>query len=290
MPWWQVITLTPAAQSEALSDHLMAQGAVSVTFSDGKGQPLYELQVGEKLLWDKVEVIGLFEMSSDSEKVLASLNAFSVLTHTRIEQVDDQDWNRVWMDQFHPLSFANKLWICPSWLPVPDPSAVNVILDPGMAFGTGTHPTTALMLDWLDRCALAGKTVIDYGCGSGILAIAAAKLGAQVIAVDNDPDALEVTLENAQINALAGEQLTTYLPEALPPVQVDILIANILAQPLLELAAHLADCVQPGGLIVLSGILAEQADDVSQHYNTWFAMNASVIDNGWVRLEGRRKT
>jgi len=290
MPWWQLVIKTKPTFSEQLSDHLIEQGAVAVTFRDAASQPLYELTLGEQLLWNNTEVIGLFDIESDSKPVLASLQLISehIIGEPHIEQVPDKDWNRVWMDQFHPISFADKLWICPSWLPIPDPTAINVILDPGMAFGTGTHPTTALMLEWLSQQALTGKQLIDYGCGSGILAIAAAKLGAKVIAVDNDPNALVVTRENANNNQLSPLQLITYLPQDLPLMKVDILLANILAEPLMMLAAHFADCIKVGGTVVLSGILPEQINSISEQYKSWFTLSPAVIKDNWVRLEGVR--
>jgi len=288
--WWQLVVKTTAPFSEAVSDHLIVQGAVSVTFRGAADQALYELTLGEPLLWDTMDVIGLFDVETDTALVLASLQLISpqLIGPASVEFLADQDWNRAWMSQFHPISFADKLWICPSWLPIPDPHAINVILDPGMAFGTGTHPTTALMLEWLSEQALTGKQLIDYGCGSGILAIAAAKLGATVIAVDNDPNALVVTLENAEMNQLRASQLTTYLPQDLPSMKVDILLANILAQPLMALAPHLAEHVSVDGVVVLSGILPEQAESVSEQYKPWFNLSPAVIKDGWVRLEGVR--
>ena len=190
------------------------------------------------------------------------------------------------MENFKPICFGEKLWIVPSWHEPPQPNTVNILLDPGLAFGTGTHPTTALCLQWLDKADLTGKTVIDYGCGSGILAIAAALLGAnKVIGVDTDPQALEATQANAQRN---GVIIETYLPQHCPTVECDLLLANILAGPLMELMPRFVELTRPDTQLVLSGILDVQADTVSQHYQTEFKMDNAVVLEEWVRLSGVR--
>lgn len=211
------------------------------------------------------------------------------LAKARVEILEDKDWEREWMENFHPMQFGQRLWICPSWRDVPDPEAVNVMLDPGLAFGTGTHPTTALCLTWLDGQELGGQTVIDYGCGSGILGIAALKLGAgRVIGVDIDPQAIEASRENAARNGVEnGVEL--YLPADRPQLQADVLVANILAGPLRELASDIASLVKPGGRLALSGILATQAEEVRAAYLPWFEMDAPVEQEEWVRLSGIRK-
>jgi ribosomal protein L11 methyltransferase len=191
------------------------------------------------------------------------------------------------MKNFHPIQFGDRLWICPSWLEAPEPNAINIMLDPGLAFGTGTHPTTALCLNWLDGVDLTGKTVIDYGCGSGILAIAAALLGAtRVIGVDIDPQALEATRENAKRNNVKVE---TYLSGDCPSIQADVLLANILAGPLQSLAPQFASLTRPGADIVLSGILHTQAQTVADAYGTWFNMNPAMQKEDWVRIDGLRR-
>ena len=192
------------------------------------------------------------------------------------------------MDQFQPLQFGRRLWICPKWHTPPQPDDVNIMLDPGLAFGTGTHPTTALCLEWLDSKDLNGKTMIDYGCGSGILAIAAAKLGAhQVYAVDHDPQALNATTNNAIAN-LVDDRISISAPVALPDLTVDVLLANILAGPLLDLAPRFAQLVRKGGSLVLSGILNEQTSILMEKYHTWFNMEPATTREEWVRLNGQR--
>jgi len=196
------------------------------------------------------------------------------------------------MENFKPMQFGSRLWVCPSWQEAPDANAVNLLLDPGLAFGTGTHPTTALCLKWLDGQGetLINKSVIDYGCGSGILGIAALLLGASsVVGVDNDPQALLASNDNLLRNKLESSQLETYLPNKLPKMQADILLANILAQPLHELRDRLAELTKIGGYIVLSGILEEQAEDLRSYYEAHFEMDKVVIEDGWARLTGTKK-
>jgi ribosomal protein L11 methyltransferase len=189
--------------------------------------------------------------------------------------------------QFDPIRISERLWITPTWHESPDPSAVNLQLDPGLAFGTGSHPTTRLCLQWLDAHIKGGETVLDYGCGSGILAIAALKLGAgHTVGTDIDPQAIRSSLDNAQQNGVSAD---FYLPDALPAGQHDVVVANILANPLRMLGELLASHVKTGGKIVLSGILAEQADELSAIYSTWFEMDAPVFDEGWTRLTGTKR-
>ena len=193
------------------------------------------------------------------------------------------------MDNFHPMSFGKRLWICPSWRDPVDKNAVNLMLDPGLAFGTGTHPTTSLCLKWLDGADIQDKRVIDYGCGSGVLGIAAILLGAsKMIGVDNDPQALIASKDNAQRNNINDQLIALYLPDQTPNLQADIVIANILALPLIGLAPRLAELTRPNGHIILSGILEEQAEDVLDRYSEWFSMQPVVSDQGWVRLTGQR--
>jgi len=207
----------------------------------------------------------------------------------RVSPLEDKDWEREWMDSFQPMRFGEHLWIVPSWHAAPDDDAVNILLDPGLAFGTGTHPTTALCLQWLDKHGADHPEVIDYGCGSGILAVAALKLGAgHVWAVDNDPQALIASRDNAAKNAVT-ERIDTVAPARLPEQPVRLLLANILAQPLMELAEKFARLVEPGGHIVLSGILEHQAEGISRHYTQWFDMAPAAQQEEWIRLSGRRR-
>jgi len=291
MPWLQLTFETTPDDAEQFSDLLSEAGANAVTFLDSADQPLYEPPVGETPLWSRTRIIGLFDGSADMPAVLDHIRqsiALKPLPDHRISPLEDKDWEREWMDSFKPMPFGERLWIVPSWTEAPHPEAVNILLDPGLAFGTGTHPTTDLCLQWLDKHGAEHEEVIDYGCGSGILAVAAAKLGAShVWAVDNDPQALIATRDNAEKNSVANK-ITVVLPDALPSVQTPLLLANILAQPLMDFAERFAAHVIPGGHIVLSGILTEQAEQVAASYAPWFAMELPVLKNEWVRLSGQR--
>lgn len=292
MPWIQIKIDAHRDQVSQCEDWLMEAGAEVVTLEDGADQPLFEPPPGATPLWDHTRVVGLFQADVDSEAIIAWLKeqAEPHPLHARAELLEDKDWEREWMKNFHPIQCGQRLWICPSWREPPDPSAVNLKLDPGLAFGTGTHPTTALCLQWLDRQDLEGKQVIDYGCGSGILGIAALLLGAQeVLAVDNDPQALIATRDNAQRNDVE-DRIVPVLPEQVPERQADIMVANILAQPLLQLAPRLAQLTRPGGLIALSGILQEQAQQIVDCYQQWFDIDGVDQREDWVRVSGRRKS
>ncbi len=291
MPWQQITLFTTKDNAEALGEQLEQLGAASVTMQDAADQPLYEPPPGTTPLWAMTNVVGLFGDKADMDAVLQQLreNSPEPLPEYRIEELEDQNWERAWMADFQPMRFGQRLWIVPSWHQPPNPGDVNILLDPGLAFGTGTHPTTRLCLEWLEAQALDGKEVIDYGCGSGILAIAAAKLGARhVWGVDNDPQALLATRDNAARNGIEGA-IQVYLPESAPDDRTDILIANILAGPLVELAPRLAELVRRGGTIALSGILAEQAQEVLARYEQWFEMDAPVQLDDWVRLSGTKR-
>ena len=290
MAWLRITIDSSTHDPEQLSELLDAAGAVSVTFEDGADQPILEPLPGETHLWSKTQVTGLFAADANAALMLDALRSDlgDPLLRAAITQVDDQDWERTWMDQFQPLRFGRRLWVCPHWHSPPQPEDVNIMLDPGLAFGTGTHPTTALCLEWLDAQELHDNTVIDYGCGSGILAIAAAKLGARRIwAVDYDPQALTATTNNALANQV-GEHISIHAPEAMPAVTADVLLANILSGPLLELAPRFAGLVRPGGKLVLSGVLSDQAATLLEKYRTWFNMEAVTTREEWVRLSGQR--
>lgn len=290
MPWHQLTLFTTKENAETLLERLERLGAVSVTMQDAADQPLYEPPPGATPLWQLTNVVGLFEEEANVEGVLAALRAQygAALPEYRLELLADQAWERVWMDDFKPMRFGRRLWIVPSWSEAPETGGVNILLDPGLAFGTGTHPTTRLCLEWLDGHDIADKQVIDYGCGSGILAIAAALLGAAaVVGVDNDPQAITATKENARRNAVTA-QITAYLPGHEPTEAVDLLLANILAGPLAELAPLFAQRVKSGGGLVLSGILPEQAEGLREVYAAWFKMAPATELDGWIRLEGVR--
>ena len=291
MPWIQIIIETAEAEAERVGEALQATGAVAVTMQDAADQAVFQLEPGETPLWSRTQVCGLFDATLDPAQALAELRTrldAEAVARARIETLPDQDWQRAWMDQFKPLCFGKRLWVVPRWHTPPEPAAVNILLDPGLAFGTGTHPTTALCLEWLDGQDLDGKTVIDFGCGSGILALAAAKLGARAVwAVDHDPQALLATKDNAEANGVAA-RIHRCDADTLPETAVDVVLANILAGPLIALAPRFAELVKPDGHVVLSGILAEQADEVLEKYRAWFTMTPITVREGWVRAHGQR--
>jgi len=294
MPWIQLRLSADEETAEKYSDWLTACGAQAVTFIDSKDTPIYEPLPGdEQIYWLDTVVMGLYDASHDMDKVIAYLQRIHPDKNAmqyKLEQLEDKDWEREWMDNFHPMKFGQRLWICPSWREVPEPAAVNVMLDPGLAFGTGTHPTTALCLTWLDSLALTGKTVVDFGCGSGILSLAALKLGAkEVIGIDIDPQALQASKANAERNQVA-ERLRLYSPENQPQLKADVVVANILAGPLRELAPVIIEFVAQGGQLALSGILEEQAQDLQQIYSQWCEMNAIIIQDEWALLSGIKKS
>src|SRR5690606_5929861 len=251
-------------------------------------------------LWQQTRVTGMFPADADVDGIRAVLLAALELEHLpphRVEILEDRDWTREWLKDFRPLRFGERLWVVPTAYTPPEPAAVNLVLDPGLAFGTGTHPTTALCLEWLDaqarRDALGGR-VLDYGCGSGILTVAAALLGAtHVIATDIDPQALTATRDNAARNGVIG-RVSLCLPEGLDAAcageTVDMVVANILARPLVELAAPIAARLGPGGHIALAGLLRSQADEVIAAYRAQgIALAIEAEREGWVRLAGSRR-
>ncbi|MBB6342226.1 ribosomal protein L11 methyltransferase [Pseudomonas fluvialis] len=292
MPWLQVrLAITPE-QAETYEDALLEVGAVSVTFMDAEDQPIFEPDLGTTPLWSHTHLLALFEADTDPDNLVAHLQLLTggELPQHQIEQIEDQDWERSWMDNFQPMRFGQRLWIVPSWHEAPEPEAVNLLLDPGLAFGTGTHPTTSLCLQWLDGQALEGCTVLDFGCGSGILAIAALLLGAErAVGTDIDPQALEASRDNAGRNGIAAERFPLYLPGDMPAGTYDVVVANILAGPLVQLAPTISAHVRPGGRLALSGILAEQADEVRAAYSDLFELDPTAVQDGWVRISGVRR-
>jgi len=288
---WVQITLHAHGEALAtrLSDILEEIGALSVTLKDGADQPIYEPELNTTPLWQHTLVIALFDEDTDYHAVIAQLTLWldpDPVPAYEVETLQDQEWTRVWMDNFHPMQFGRRVWICPSWKTPPDEEAVNILLDPGLAFGTGTHPTTALCLEWLDGQEKLSEQqqYIDYGCGSGILAIAAAKLGVQHLwCIDNDPQALIATQDNAEKNQV-DQMLTLGLPDALPAMQADGIIANILAGVLTTFVELFADHLKDNAPVVLSGILEEQVDQVVAAYQTHFTITEVKILSGWARI------
>ncbi|WP_277372939.1 50S ribosomal protein L11 methyltransferase [Pseudomonas sp. AA-38] len=292
MPWLQVrLAITPE-QAETYEDALLSIGAVSVTFMDAEDQPIFEPDLGTTPLWSNTHLLALFEADTDEAALIAHLQLLcgGTLPEHQLERIEDQDWERSWMDNFQPMRFGQRLWIVPSWHAAPEPDAVNLLLDPGLAFGTGTHPTTALCLEWLDGQPLEGCNVLDFGCGSGILAIAALLLGApQAVGTDIDPQALEASRDNASRNGIDPARFPVYLPADLPQQQADVLVANILAGPLVSLAPQITALVKAGGRLALSGILAEQAEEVRTAYADAFALDPTAEKEGWVRISGVKR-
>jgi ribosomal protein L11 methyltransferase len=267
-------------------------GAFAVTLSDARDDAVLEPGVGEVRLWPATRLQALFAGHADGETLSARLAGALELEPDRValEWLGARHWEREWLRDFHALRFGTRLWICPRHEQVTERGAVVVTLDPGLAFGTGTHPSTALCLEWLDAEVTPAMTLIDYGSGSGILAIAAARLGAaHVAAYDIDPQALLATTENAAANGVAGRLSVHADPATLPP-QSQALVANILAGPLCELAPRFAALVQAQGRVLLAGILAEQAEDVAAAYAPWFDIAPWAGRDGWVALRGHRNS
>ncbi|SEG50409.1 50S ribosomal protein L11 methyltransferase [Vibrio hangzhouensis] len=293
MPWIQIKLNATNENAEQIGDMLMEEtGALSVTFLDAHDTPVFEPLPGETRLWGDTDIVALYDAEADTKLILAQITASNMLAEGfahKVEQLEDKDWEREWMENFHPMKFGERLWICPSWRDVPEPDAVNVMLDPGLAFGTGTHPTTALCLEWLESLDLAGKTVIDFGCGSGILAIAAIKLGAaKVIGIDIDPQALTASKDNAERNGVA-DQLELFLPQNQPEGLIaDVVVANILAGPLRDLSDIIKGLVKDGGQLAMSGVLDTQAEDVANYYRDEMTIDPIVELNEWCRISGKK--
>ncbi|MEM9256686.1 MAG: 50S ribosomal protein L11 methyltransferase [Pseudomonadota bacterium] len=296
MTWLQLRLDTSPQQVPELEAALLTTGAVAVTFQDDGNEPVLEPKRGATPLWQQTRLTGLYPANTDMSRVIAQLPTH-LLTDGgyRVEILEDKDWEREWMQHYQPMRFGERLWVYPSWMDPPDHDAVTLMLDPGLAFGTGTHPTTALCLEQLSTLVLQGANVVDYGCGSGILAAAALKLGAAyTLAVDNDPQALVATRDNALRNGIDDDRLLTVLPGAQAlgdwTDRADVLVANILAGPLLSLTETLCSLVRPGATVLLSGLLSEQADALITHYST--VIDLRVVDEreNWVCLKGLART
>jgi ribosomal protein L11 methyltransferase len=272
MAFQQIRLTISASEYESLCESLEQLGALSITLMDAEDNPIFEPEPGTMPIWEKAILLALFDEKAD-------LNNYAV------EIIEDKAWERECMDLFHPMRFGEKLWICPSWHEVNEPDAVIVKLDPGLAFGTGSHATTKLCLTWLATHDLKNKIIIDYGTGSGILAIAAMKLGAKkVYAVDIDTQALQAVEENAQDNNI---ELDICTPENLPNIKADIIVANILANPLIALASVLLSHLKNPGELVLSGILVSQFESVKHAYEPTINFETPIVEEDWVRLSGK---
>ena len=299
MAWIQLKVEVLPDQIEVIEDSMLLEGAQAVTLQDGADQPILEPELGTMPVWDKTIVIGLFDAEINGEQLIANMQELfscdpAMKAHLfpkhKLELVEDKDWERAWMDNFHPMQFGDRLWVCPSWKDPEDKNAVNLMLDPGLAFGTGTHPTTAHCLRFLDQAVKGNELVVDYGCGSGILGIAALLLGSdRMLGVDNDPQALIATRQNAERNAINADKYDVVLPENTRKVEADIMVANILAGPLMFLAENIAKLTKSGGKLALSGLLSHQADEVRQAYEPWFNMDGMEQMDDWIILTGTKK-
>jgi len=298
MSWLELSLTVQAEHQQRVEAALEDLGALSITLQDADAETsderaIFEPGVGETPLWNSVVVQALFDAQSDRAGLLhglADLVPQLAPEQVSFREVAEQDWTRAWMDQFRPMRFGRRLWIYPWNIdpPADRADAVIVRLDPGLAFGSGTHPTTALCLEWLDAADVGGKTVIDFGCGSGVLAIAALRLGAaRVIGIDNDAQALVASRMNAERNGVS-DRLELHLPDAAPSLQVDILLANILAGPLHELAQKFAACLPANARLVLSGILHGQEAELLSHYARWFHDLRVERRDEWMRISASR--
>lgn len=284
--WREIRLRCKGSDAETVSDLLVSLGALSVTYEDAEDTPIFEPKLNETPLWPNTEVIGLYDETFDLDKILSILKAIlgdSVPMCS--ETLENKDWVRAWMDNFKPIPCGKKLWICPSWCEIPDKNAVNVMLDPGLAFGTGTHPTTFLCLKFLDSLDLSNTNILDFGCGSGILAIAALKLGAKSASgIDIDPQAIEATKENAKRNNLEGKIHLSLGEDTDETHAFDLVVANILAGPLVELEPTIAKHCRKGTILALSGILDEQTDEIKEAYSADFDFREHQSKDGWSLL------
>ena len=298
MKWLQIHITVDQAQVDFTETLLMSLGAVSVTLDDAEDQALLEPLPGETPLWNKVIVTGIYQEDDqdpiDVEKLEAFLKEQLPDAPIRHEQLEDQVWERAWMDYYEPIQIAKKFWIVPEWLEAPDSNAVNIKLDPGLAFGTGNHASTFLCLQWLGQTDLKDKIVIDYGCGSGILGVAALLLGAKkVYATDIDPQAVLATKQNAEPNHVL-DRLFVGLPEEFnaefKSQKADVLVANILAAPLMALAPEFATLLKSEGEFALAGVIEEQVADVTGVYSEFFdIVHIEKREENWCRISGKRQ-
>jgi len=292
MAWLSIRLSVPAARVDALCDTLLDAGAQSVTVGDAGDVPVFEPGPGETPLWPQAELNALFPLEIDvgtvRARLLAELGHAIAQTRLDVRFVEDVDWSQTWRDHAIRYCFGGRLWVVPRDAETPDDDAVVLRLDPGLAFGTGGHATTAMCLDWLAQHDLAGYSVVDFGAGSGILGIAALLLGAvEVIAVDHDPQARLATQANATYNGIGVDQLRVMAPDGLPSTTHDLVLANILAGPLMTLAPVLTGLIKPDGALVMSGMLAHQLDAVLAQY-PGFRFAAAQVRDSWVMVEGTR--
>lgn len=292
MAWWQFRLATDSQQLDDLEAAFFVCGALSISLIDAEDQPILEPAPGEMPIWDRVIMVGLWA-GDESEIALAKALSIALerpVEASQLERLEDQAWERAWMADFKPMHFGGDLWVVPSYAEPPQPQATNLRLDPGLAFGSGTHNTTALCLRWLAGADLSGKTVVDFGCGSGVLAVAALLLGAErAIGTDIDPQAITASKDNADSNGVS-QRLELFLPEDMPATQAEVVLANILFEPLRQLRDVLLGYAAPGAQVVLSGVLDTQAEDLKAHYAPVLDNIELVIDGDWCMLSGFRRS
>ena len=291
MPYHQLVLELPRGELTRAEEACAELGAIAVSLANAGDEPVLEPAPGETPLWQAVRLQALFEQAANPEVAAATLAAVLEIEpeSIAIQHVEDRVWEREWLKDFRPMRFGRRLWVAPSGQRPPGQAPVVLELDPGLAFGTGTHATTALCLEWLDREVRGGEQVLDYGCGSGILALAALKLGADAaVACDIDPQALTATRENALKNGLAARIRVAPDPGAIAGT-FDLVVANILSRPLIELAPRLATHCRMGGVIALAGLLTRQAAEVAEAYRPWFDIAPETEREGWTLLAGRRR-
>lgn len=291
MSWLEVSVQVSKEKAPLVEQLLENQSVLALTLTDSADDPVLEPGVGETPLWPSVCITALFDANQPREplsRLLSLVPGIDRPQQVSFRKVEDQQWERAWLDRFKPMQFGRDLWIVPGNLEAPATAGHVLRLDPGLAFGTGTHPTTRLCLQWIDGHDFKDRSVVDFGCGSGVLGIAAAIKGAtRVIAVDNDPQALLATRDNADRNHVT-DKINAVLPDQFRPAQADIMLANILAGPLIDLSADLLKALRPGGSLVLSGVLEEQADEVIAAYQPYTDPLLVTKDDGWVCISGRK--
>jgi len=292
MTWWQFSLNCQASELESVENLMLELDALSISIGDAGDEPIYEPLPGTTPLWQESILTATFDAETDHESLFQRISGAlpdHLASGLRQHSLRDRDWEQAYQQHFKPINCAPGLWIVPSWSEPPEPRATVIELDPGLAFGTGSHPTTALCLAWLAANNPDGIRVIDYGCGSGILAIAAVKLGAtQVGAVDIDAQAISASESNVRANDIDAGQVRISTPETMQSEPVELLMANILAGPLVELAPRFAELVKPGGQILLSGILKSQLEDIQLAYQPWFALAGPAYREDWVCISGKR--
>lgn len=293
MNWIQWRLTIKGQVSEPLEALLLDSGAVSITYQDAANRPVLEPDPGEIRLWDDLILIALYQADVNSceiEGVLSNLPVWQDVRSSQWEVLEDKDWVRAWMDNYHPMQFGESLWICPTNAEPPNPDAINIMLDPGLAFGSGTHPTTALCLEHLEKKIQGGEEIVDFGCGSGILAIAAVKLGAtKAIGTDHDPQAVIASRDNAERNGVSENQFPVFHSDDFHTQPCDGVVANILAETLKHLSTEISELIRPGGWIAMSGILESQIDSVKTAYQKTIDFDQPTILDDWVLLTGTKK-